>query len=301
MEERRAGMGITDRLLAELEGIRDVYRLDVKQFAAFVRERKLSIVDGLTSYAKWLQEPHGKKRYSPATINRKISAAKSRVRYAFRDSSYAESLKKKYELDEVLKSVKLKKIDAVAVPTAKVLRIDEVKKLVARTRDETISLMVAFICGTGVRVSEMLGIKLSDMKMGKGEFVLVRIMGKGSRERIINVKRKFIDRIRKHFRGETFLFEHHGRRFNRISVTNRIKHESLKHIGREVTASQLRHTWAIIQIRRGRNVNAVAAVLGHADPGSTLRMYGDVKLKPEEAFLDLGEKEKKEQAKKSCS
>ena len=84
-----------------------------------------------------------------------------------------------------------------------------------------------------------------------------------------------------------YLFEHHGRPYSRISVTNRIKHESLKILGREVSARQLRHTWAAIQIKRGRGVSAVAAVLGHADPGLTARMYPEGELKPEETFLDL--------------
>jgi site-specific recombinase XerD len=286
-------MGDMDRLLTELEAIRDVYRLDVKQFIGFVRENKLTIAESLTRYAKWLEEEHVGKRYSPATINRKISAAKSRIRYAFKRSVFGESLRKKHQLEDVLKAVRLKKIDRIVVPAAKVLRIDQAKKLVGRTTDSTVRLMVAFLCGTGVRVSEMLGIQLSDMKIGKSEYVEVRIVGKGSKERMIHVKRECIDRIRKHFRGTTYLFEHQGRRFNRISVTNRIKHEALKTIGREVTASQLRHTWATIQIRRGRNVKAIAAVLGYSDPGLTLRMYDKASLKPEEAFLDLEEQEGK--------
>jgi site-specific recombinase XerD len=286
---RRHGMGDMERLLTELEAIRDVYRLDVKQFIWFIRERKLALVEGLAGYAKWLEEDHAGKRYSPATINRKISAAKSRIRYAFKRSASAESLRKKHQLEDVLRTVRLKKINAEAASAAKALRIDQVKKLVGRTKDDTVRLMVAFLCGTGVRVSEMLGIRLSDMKAGKGIFVEVRILGRGSRERMINVKKGFIERIRKHFNGTTYLFEHQGRRFNRISVTNRIKHEALKTIGREVTASQLRHTWAKIQIRRGGNVKAIAEVLGHSDPGSTLRMYEKADLKPEEAFLDLEE------------
>jgi site-specific recombinase XerD len=287
-------MGDMERLLTELEAIRDVYRLDVKQFIGFVREKKLTIVEGLAGYAKWLEGDHAGRRYSPATINRKISAAKNRIRYAFKRSGNADSLRKKHHLEDVLRAVRLKRIDTTAVPTEKALRIDQAKKLVGRTKDDTVRLMVAFLCGTGVRVSEMLGIRLSDMKTKKGNFVEVRVVGKGSKERTINVKKQFIERIRKHFNGSTYLFEHQGRCFNRISVTNRIKLEALKTIGREVTASQLRHTWAKIQIRRGRNVKAIAAVLGHVDPGSNLRMYEKADLKPEEAFLDLEEgKEKK--------
>jgi integrase/recombinase XerD len=284
-------------LLAELESIGDRYRHDVKQFIAFVRERRLSIVEGLALFAQWLDQEHEGKRYSPATINRKIAAAKSRVRYAFRYSAYAGKLRKKYQLEDVLKAVKLKKIDTIAVPASKVLKADQVKRLVENTKDNTVRLMVAFIYGTGVRVSEMLGILLTDIRTGGGRFADVRVVGKAKKERMIHVKKEFVDRIKKHFQSKKYLFEHQGKRFNRVSVTNRIKHEALKTIGREVSAQQLRHTWAKIQIQRGRDVKAVAAVLGHSDPGLTLRMYNQASLKPEEAFLDLEEKRRKEDGK----
>jgi integrase len=76
-------------------------------------------------------------------------------------------------------------------------------------------------------------------------------------------------------------------------VTNRIKHETLRILGREVTPRQLRHTWAAIQINRGRDVAAVAAVLGQSSPGTTARMHTDIVLKPEESYLDLEEARRK--------
>jgi integrase len=285
-----------DALLKELEGIRDVYQLDVKQFVAFVRERKLQIVDGFKQYAQWLEEEHDGKRYSPSTINRKLAAARNRVRYAFKHSTYAGSLQRKYQVEDVLKSVKLKKIDPLAVPMKKVLSIDEARKLVGQTRDRTIRLMVTFLVRTGVRVSEMLGVRLTDLLTTKGELVHVRVRGKAGTERIIYVKKDFMDQVKAHFAGTVHLFEHNGRPYSRISVTNRIKNESLKILGREVSAQQLRHTWAAIQIKRGRGVNAVAALMGHADPGLTARMYTDGTLKPEEAYLDLDEPPPSEQA-----
>jgi integrase/recombinase XerD len=276
-----------DVLLKELESIRDVYQRDVKQFVAFVREGKLHIVDGFRQYAKWLEEEHEGKRYSPATVNRKLAAARNRVRYAFKHSGHAGSLQRKYRLEDILKSVKLKKIDPLAVSTRKALRIEEARKLVGQTKDRTIRLMVTFLVRTGVRVSEMLGIKLTDLVAVKGELVHLRVRGKAGKERLLYVKKDFMDLLREHFSGTTYLFEHHGRPYNRISVTNRIKHESLKILGREVSAQQLRHTWAAIQIKKGRGVSAVAAAMGRADPGSAARMSPDSALKPEDAFLDL--------------
>jgi len=276
-----------EALLEELEGIRDVYRLDVKQFIGFVRERKLPIVEGFKEYAAWIEEEHEGKRYSPATINRKLTAARSRVRYAFKHSAFAADLRRRYQLEEILKTAKLKKIGAAAVPSSKVLDIEEARKLVKQVKDTTVKLMVTFLVRTGVRVSEMLRLELTDLGAAKDGLVPVRVTGKGGKERTIHVKDDFVERLRGHFRGTTYLFEHNGKRYNRISVTNRIKHEALRTLGREVTAQQLRHTWAAIQIKRGRSVNAVAALLGHSNPAYTALMYPETGLKPEESFLEL--------------
>jgi integrase len=288
-----------DGLLRELEEIQDTYRHDVKQFIEFVRGRSLLIVEGLKRYAAWLDEEHEGKRYSPATINRKIAAAKSRIRYAFTHSASADNLRKRYQLEDVLTSVRLKKIDTLTVPPEKVLSVGEAKMIVENTKDRTVRLMITFLVGTGVRVSEMLGIRLSDLTTGSGKFVGIRVMGKGAKERKIHVKKEIVDRIRNYFQGTTWLFEHHGRPFSRISVTNRIKHEALKTIGREVTARQLRHTWAAIQIQRGRDVKAVAAVLGHAQPGVTLRTRTGTSLTPAETFIDLEEEKRAKDGKQA--
>jgi site-specific recombinase XerD len=289
MSAKREPKNGYQKLLEELEGIRDTYRSDVRQFIRFIRERKLFIVEGLDRYVKWLDTEHDEKRYSPATINRKIAAAKSRVRHAFKRSAFADDLKKKYRLEDILKSVRLKRVHPLGVPTGKVLSIEEAREFVAGTKDPTVRLMANFLVSTGVRVSEMLGILLADLKPAKNTFVEIRIVGKGAKERVIHVKKEFLDRIRKHFKGAKWLFEHNGKPYSRISVTNRLKHESLKAIGKEVSAQQLRHTWAVIQVKRGKDVKAVAAGLGHADPGVTMRVYADATMKPEESFLNLDE------------
>jgi integrase len=280
-----------DALLRELEGIRDVYRSDVKQFVAFLRSHELHIVDGFRQYAAWLEEEHAGKRYSPSTVNRKLAAAKSRVRYAFKHSAFAADLRRKYQLEEILKSVKLKKIDVVSVRSGRVLDIEEARRLVGDAKDRTIRLMVTLLVRTGVRVSEMLGLKLSDIGTAKGRLVPLKVVGKGGRERTIHIEKDFLDRVRKHFAGGTWLFEHKARPYSRVSVTNRIKHESLRILGREVSAQQLRHTWAAIQINRGRAVSAVAAAMGHSNAGLTAQLNDQGTLKPKEALLDLGTSE----------
>ena len=276
-----------DALLNELESIRDVYRLDVKQFVGFVREKKLLIVEGFRQYAAWLEQEHDGRRYSPSTINRKLSAARSRVRYAFKHSAYADSLRRKYRLEDILRSAKLKKIDAIVVSPSAVLDLEEARRLVWQAKNKAIRLMVTFLLRTGVRVSEMLHIGLDDLTPGTDGLTAVRIRGKAGKERTISVKNDLLEQVTRHFRGRVLLFEHDGRSYNRVSVTNRVKEESLRILGREVSPRQLRHSWAAMQIKKGRSVRAVAAALGHSSPGLTAQMYSS--SGPEEPVLDLEE------------
>ncbi|HUX13038.1 MAG TPA: tyrosine-type recombinase/integrase [Spirochaetia bacterium] len=276
-----------ERLFHELGEIHDAYRSDVKQFIEFMTERKLLLVDALNEYSVWLDQEHSGKHYSPATINRKIAAARNRIRYAFKHSSAADDLKQRYQLEDALRAVRPKQIDYSSTPGGTVLSIDEVRTIVRETNDTTIKLMIMFLVGTGTRISEMLAVSLSDLKPLDAEFAEIRVIGKGGKERVVHARTRLVDRARGHFQGSTYLFEHHGRPFSRISVTNRIKYESLKTIGREVTASQLRHTWAVTQIQRGKDVRAVALALGQSDSEPPIRLHAERKMPPKEAFLDL--------------
>lgn len=289
---KKEGTGVPadghDALLKELEGIRDVYRLDVRQFVAFLRERKVQIVEGFRQYARWLDEEHDGKRYSPATVNRKLAAARSRVRYAFKHSTFADSLQRKYRLEDILRSVKLKKIETFGVSPSTVLALEEARRLVWHTKGKAIRLMIAFLLRTGLRVSEMLHVRNDEVTVGQGPLAQVRIRGKAGKLRTINVKRDFLKQVMDHFHGRKFLFEHDGRSYSRVSVTNRIKLESLRTLGREVSPRHLRHTWAAMQIKKGRSLTAVAAVLGHSSPASTARRLPS-SGGPDEAVLDLEE------------
>lgn len=245
------------------------------------------MAEALPAFAAWLEEDHRGKRYSPATINRKISAAKHRIRYAFKHGFFADNLRSKYQLEEMLGEVKPRRVDPVSIAGDLTLELGEVNRLAKGTKDRTIALMVRFLAGTGVRITEMLSIRISDLLPESENLVVVRVLGKNAKERCIHVKAEFMKHVQAHFRGDEFLFEHHGRQFNRISVTNRIKHESLRVLGREISARQLRYAWAREQIKRGKSVRAVAALLGYTDPGPAARLLAEEPLVPHEAFLDF--------------
>jgi len=143
---------------------------------------------------------------------------------------------------------------------------------VAGCENTTIALMVEFLAYTGVRVSEMLNILLSDIK-ARRDRVDVRVIGKGGKERIVWVDKPLLERIRNHFSESKWLFEHTGKQYSRVAVTNRIKYWGVKVLGREITAHTLRHSFATHKLRQTRNLKGVSKYLGYATTSVTADLY----------------------------
>ena len=82
-----------------------------------------------------------------------------------------------------------------------------------------------------------------------------------------------IARIQGALGGSTWLFEHHGRPYERTSITNRIKKEAVRVLGRPVTAHDLRHSFATHAVSAGIDLKALSNFLGHSSVSTTGNLY----------------------------
>lgn len=208
---------------------------------------------------------------SPATIRRQISAIRSYYRFlvgeghAVRDPS------------ERLESPRLwRRLPAV-------LTVAEVERLlVAPNTDEPLAsrdrALLEFAYATGTRVSEFVGLKLQDVLYEDG---LVRVFGKGAKERIVPVGRRalgalslYVREIRPRFdrgegRGMVFL-NARGTPLSRVGAWGIIKRAARQAgITKRVTPHTLRHTFATHLLQGGADLRAVQEMLGHADLATT--------------------------------
>ena len=135
-----------------------------------------------------------------------------------------------------------------------------------------IALVVELLYKTGLRISEALGIKLDHMRPF-GEFYRARILGKGDLEAFINVPRELVDRVRSHFAGKTFLFEHHGRRYAREYISMAIHRVGMATFHRAISAHSLRHSIGTEMYRKTGRIDAVSAFLRHRSINTTLQYY----------------------------
>lgn len=138
--------------------------------------------------------------------------------------------------------------------------------------------VLEFLYATGVRVSEMLGIRLADLDLDAG---LCLVFGKGSKERMVPLGRharaalrRYLDDVRPTVergegRGALFL-NARGRPLTRMGVWTLVrKHARRAGLEKRISPHTLRHTFATHLLEGGADLVAVQELLGHADISTT--------------------------------
>ncbi|MBS6643732.1 MAG: site-specific tyrosine recombinase XerD [Clostridiaceae bacterium] len=250
------------------------YQRDLMQLAAFMEGKGITEVDKVTktslnSYILYM-EKEGK---ATTTISRVLASIKSFFNYEFKMGNI------KRDPAELLKAPKIEKKAPV------ILSVDEVNCLLNQPeghgpkeiRDKA---MLELLYATGIRVSELIHLKVTDVNLPVG-FIVCR---DGSKERTIpfgKVARQslsdYINYARESLlKGEKsdWLFTNcNGKAMSRQGFWKIIKFYGDKAgIQADITPHTLRHSFAAHLIRGGADIKAVQAMLGHSDMATT-QMY----------------------------
>jgi integrase/recombinase XerD len=148
-------------------------------------------------------------------------------------------------------------------------------------RDKAI---LELLYATGVRASEVAGLKISDLNLDVG---YLRCIGKGSRERVIPLGRmaaaatlEYLKDMRpklaKSFSGDFLLLSRTGRPMGRIEIWRLIKRYAARAgMPKNLTVHTLRHCFATHLLAGGADLRSVQEMLGHVDI-STTQIYTHV-------------------------
>lgn len=144
--------------------------------------------------------------------------------------------------------------------------------------------ILEFLYATGVRVSEVTGLGLTDLALEEG---LCRVFGKGGKERIVPVGRPAREAVARYLRelrpdlergrgkGRLFLSVR-GNPLSRMSVWSVVRHAAERAgIRKKVSPHTLRHSFATHLLEGGADLAAVQELLGHSDI-STTQIYTHV-------------------------
>lgn len=162
----------------------------------------------------------------------------------------------------------------------KVLSFDEIERLLAMpnlatTRGVRDAAMIHLMYASGLRVSELVGLKLGDLDMKAG---VVSAFGKGGKRRLVPVGEAALAHLETYLRdvraahaNETILFvSPRGGALTRQGFWKLLKrYARAAGITTPLSPHKLRHSFATHLLRGGADLRAVQAMLGHADLGTT--------------------------------
>jgi integrase/recombinase XerD len=249
------------------------YRRDVGQFAAWLREAHgRALLDAAPSdLQRHLAWQVGTRHAKPRTTSRLVSSLKRFYQFAVREGLRAD------DPAGALESPKLPR----ALP--KSLSEEEVESLldapdVATPQGLRDRAMLETLYASGLRVSELVGLKTVQVSLDMG---VVRVMGKGSKERLTPLGEEATDwivRYRDSARGELL----GARKSDALFVTARggpmtrqafwalVKRYAVRAgIARAISPHTLRHAFATHLINHGADLRVVQMLLGHADITTT--------------------------------
>lgn len=254
------------------------YDCHLRQFNDFLVSQNMSLTkESLADFWQWLLTQD----YSPKTLNVKKQALKSGIIKTF--PKEADSYIFISVLNEFFKEeIKGFKVDR-AIYDSDTLDREEIDFLVKNTPPK-ISLIVETLAITGVRVSEMLSLRLKYSKLTQGIHYF-RIVGKGKKERMIYIQDDLLKRIKKEFKSKDYLFINKvGDPFSRRYIHAEIHKYGEELLQKDIHPHTLRHSFATIKHQEGKSIKGISKYLGHSSTSITLDMYVDTPLKPEDVF-----------------
>jgi integrase len=274
--------------------IRDIYTEHFKDYSQFVTDRNLEVeYESIKAYFAYLNNGAGytlhrkggdeERRYSAGTKRIKRQAVKKRILQATENWPIDDRIRLKELLSDLDRfgETKAPTIANPAVKRDKVLTRDEIQILIDNS-SERMGLLINFMWTTGCRVNEMTTLSVSQCKV-EGDKVTCTVIGKGNKERSVDITVSFYQKVRAFFAGKTYLFETErqekagvplgGNRYCNNYVSDQIRRKCRKYLGRTLGAHSLRHSFATRKIRETGNLKGVSVYLGHSSTAITASLY----------------------------
>ncbi|HHV71206.1 MAG TPA: tyrosine recombinase XerC [Clostridia bacterium] len=259
------------------------YKVDLAQFSDFIKKQKqkeitdlsgLSVVKHLDvrGFLAFLQS----EGYSRSSIARKLAAVRSFFRYMCREGYLQDN-----PAAHIATPKQQKKLPEF-------LYLEEAKMLVEAPDQTTIlgcrdRAILELFYAAGLRIGELAGLDLGDLDFTVG---YVKVLGKGSRERIVPIGRQALNALEKYLNyarpqlikdnTKAIFLNKNGTRLSIRSI-RRIVDKYIKQVSleRKITPHSIRHSFATHLLNAGADLRTVQELLGHVNI-STTQIYTHV-------------------------
>jgi integrase/recombinase XerD len=266
----------------------DAYMRDLKQYINYLEFKGIDDANQITqaiikSYLMTLRKKHR----SASTVSRKLSAMKK-----FHQFLLEEKLVKDNVILLVNRPKKTKRLPEV-------LSIEEIEALIEITQKEDSYLnkrnlaMIELLYGSGLRISELLDLKVNDLHVNMG---FINVIGKGNKERIVPIGSEAAKALKTYLESArlylsktptpTVFLNRFGKKMSRVGFYKILKALAIQaNISKDVSPHTLRHSFATHLIEEGVDLRFVQEMLGHSDV-STTEIYTHISKKQLIAVYD---------------
>ena len=259
------------------------YSTDLSQFADFLEKRHRLLKDARREDVRAFMQELFSNQVDGRSVGRKLSAIRHLYRYLLLDGKIDKdptlNIDSPKQWKVLPKSLSQSEVETMLTQTPR--RRETARSQALALRDRA---MFELLYAGGLRVSEVAGARLEDLKLELG-YILVR--GKGDKERMVplgvpaqRALQEYLRDARKLFSGpktSPLLFIGSGaRQLTRQRVWQLVGQASLA-TGRHASPHMLRHSCATHMVENGADLRTVQTILGHADV-STTQIYTHVAL-----------------------
>ncbi len=233
------------------------YRSDLVNFFDFLNDVEIFNITrkDFSNYTKFLY----KNGFSPFSINRKIASIKGLFKFLCHK--------------KIIKINPAVSINSPKLPKRlpKVLTISEIEAILKNNLPIDELAIIELLYSSGVRVSELVDLKLKNVDLTRK---IIKVFGKGSKERVVPINQKCVDILKKYIRqkeltvlkygqSEYFFTDDKAKKISRQFVYKIIKKQG-QLINKQISPHTIRHTFATHLLEHGADLRVVQELLGHA-------------------------------------
>ncbi len=244
------------------------YERDIKAFLTAVGKVSPTNITqaAVTAYVGSLAKA-GRK---PSTITRKISSLKQFFKYLLENGAIKESPTASFSAPRIVRY------------HPHYLSVNEIERIIGGIETESMAgkrdrAIIELLYGSGLRISELIDLKISDIEMEAG---FIRVTGKGSKQRLVPLgeyARKAVDdywlareQQKPPVVSNSVVINKIGKKFSRVGLWKIVRKIVAKAgITKKVTPHTFRHSFATHMLEGGADLRIVQEMLGHADISTT--------------------------------
>jgi len=241
------------------------YRKDLEEFSSFVKKQaeEVELIDVRGFIAHQIRDG-----LSKTTVGRRLASIRSFLRFLQKEG-YINS-----------NPAKLVSTPKAQRPLPKFLTVDDVFSLVEKpgnigfvhSRDRAI---LELLYSSGLRVAEISGLTVDDISTKEG---LVKVRGKGKKERIVPVGSKAVDAVKSYMvekillkkKDRAMFLNRKGTKLSERGIRRIVvKYAKMAGINEQIGPHTLRHTFASHLLQSGADLRVIQELLGHASLSTT--------------------------------